>query len=90
MCGVYQRYDAYQALEKEAQAAKKGLFAAPSSVKVVRMVDLTGPANAQRAAAHLQQLQRSNKLDAIVENVYNAGRFKLRIPSVSHTLHPHH
>lgn len=76
-----ERYDVYQTLEKEAQAAKRGCFAAPNDVKIIRLVDLVGPANTQRALAHLQQLQRHAQVDAIVENVFNAARFKLRIPS---------
>lgn len=78
----FQRYDVYQTLEKEAQAAKRGCFAPPNAIKIIRLVDLVGPANTQRAIAHLQQLQRHAQLDAIVENVFNAARFKLRIPSV--------
>ncbi|CDJ43360.1 tudor / staphylococcal nuclease domain-containing protein, putative [Eimeria tenella] len=78
-----ERYDVYQQLEKEAQAAKRGQFAAAAAIKVVRLVDLMGPANAQRAVAHLQQLQRYPQIEAIVENVFNAARFRLRIPSQS-------
>ncbi|OEH74962.1 nuclease and tudor domain-containing protein [Cyclospora cayetanensis] len=78
-----ERYDQYQALEKEAQAAKRGCFAPPTAIKVVRIVDLVGPANTQRAIAHLQQLQRHSQVDAIVESAFNAARFKLRIPSQS-------
>ncbi|KAL8273573.1 hypothetical protein Esti_002500 [Eimeria stiedai] len=76
-----ERFDVYQSLEKEAQSAKRGLFAAPKDIKISRVVDLVGPGNTQRALAHLQQLQRHTHLEAIVENVFNAGRFRLRIPS---------
>lgn len=81
-----EKYDVYQTLEKEAQTAKRGCFAPPQDVKIIRMVDLMGPANTQRAIAHLQQLQRHALLDAVVENVFNAGRYRLRIPSQSLSL----
>ncbi|KAL8424541.1 hypothetical protein Efla_005647 [Eimeria flavescens] len=76
-----ERYDVYQTLQSEAQAAKRGVFAPPQEVKITRIVDLVGPGNTQRALAHLQQLQRHANLEAIVENVFNAARFRLRVPS---------
>lgn len=80
-----QEYEKYVELEQTAAQQKKGLHAPQQQWKIHRVIDLLGPANAQRANAYLQQLERIPRLDGIVEYVFGAARFKIRIPSVRKT-----
>ncbi|XP_058515623.1 LOW QUALITY PROTEIN: staphylococcal nuclease domain-containing protein 1-like [Ochotona princeps] len=74
-------YETYVELEKSAQQRRVGLHAPQQQWLTFRIVDLTGPANVQRAHAHFQQLERVPRLDCIVDYVFNASRYKLRVPS---------
>ncbi|PFH32935.1 nuclease and tudor domain-containing protein [Besnoitia besnoiti] len=74
-------FDKYMELEQTAIQQKKGMHAPQQQWKIHRVIDLLGPANAPRANSYLQQLERIPRLDGVVEHVFAAGRFKIRIPS---------
>lgn len=81
--GLCKEYEKYLEVEQQAVEQKKGLHAPQQQWKIHRVIDLLGPSNAQRANAYIQQLERIPRLDGVVEYVFGAARFKIRIPSVS-------
>lgn len=68
--------------EKEAADKKIGVHSPPSSAPKHRVNELLGAQNSQMAKGFEESLKRLNKIDGIVEHVFNGGRFKIRLPSV--------
>uniref|UniRef100_A0A0G4GWZ7 Uncharacterized protein n=1 Tax=Chromera velia CCMP2878 TaxID=1169474 RepID=A0A0G4GWZ7_9ALVE len=74
-------YDLMVELEKAASDKKIGVHGPEKAAPKHKINDLMGPANASRAKAFESSLARQPRLEAVVEHVFNAGRFKLRVPS---------
>jgi staphylococcal nuclease domain-containing protein 1 len=71
------RYDELVAAEAVAKAAKKGMHS-EKEFKKGTINDLTDP---RKAKSYSGSLMRAGTLKAVVEFVFNGGRFKLLIPS---------
>jgi staphylococcal nuclease domain-containing protein 1 len=71
------RYDELVAAEATAKDSKKGVHSG-KEIKKGAVNDLTDP---RKAKAYSGSLMRAGTLKAIVEYVFNGGRFKLLIPS---------
>ncbi|CEM37772.1 unnamed protein product [Vitrella brassicaformis CCMP3155] len=74
-------YDILVEKEKEAVEKKLGLHGDEKKAPKHRLNDLLGPQNSARARTFENSLVRLGKFDAVVEHVFNAGRYKLRVPS---------
>jgi staphylococcal nuclease domain-containing protein 1 len=66
------QYDQLVAAEAKAEAEKKGIWADKSADNVLRVIELQG--DAQRSKQFLPYLQRSKRINAIVEFVTSASR----------------
>lgn len=77
-----EHYDVFVLKEKEAAEKKKGLHGAADGAPKHRINELLGPQNSQMARSFAESLKRLEKIDGIVEHVFNGSRFKIRLPSV--------
>eukprot|EP00914_Ancora_sagittata_P026644 GHVO01052429.1.p1 GENE.GHVO01052429.1~~GHVO01052429.1.p1 ORF type:complete len:578 (-),score=101.04 GHVO01052429.1:132-1865(-) len=78
------RSECYEALleaETKAIKAKIGLHGADGKAVASKFDDLLGPLNAKRAAMFLDSLRNATIHDAMVDYVFNAGRYKIKLPS---------
>mmetsp|Transcript_45719 Transcript_45719/g.99269 ORF Transcript_45719/g.99269 Transcript_45719/m.99269 type:complete len:871 (+) Transcript_45719:76-2688(+) len=73
-------YDDMIEAEKLAKDKKAGIHSLKDP-PVHRVINLLGPNNSSRAKSFTESMKRSGQMDCIVEHVFNAGRFKLRVPS---------
>lgn len=83
-----ENFDVLVTKENEAMSQKKGVHGPPSNAIKYRINELLGPQNTKMARGFQESLKRLDKIDGIVEHVFNGSRFKIRIPSVrNRTIH---
>eukprot|EP00922_Rhytidocystis_sp_ex-Travisia-forbesii_P010570 GHVS01015479.1.p1 GENE.GHVS01015479.1~~GHVS01015479.1.p1 ORF type:complete len:881 (+),score=163.91 GHVS01015479.1:174-2816(+) len=75
-----ENFDVLLDLEKSTEEKAIGIYGPEKNMPKNRINDLLGPTNATRARAFEAQLTRYGRLEAVVEHIFNGGRFKLRIP----------
>eukprot|EP00921_Rhytidocystis_pertsovi_P011207 GHVQ01018087.1.p1 GENE.GHVQ01018087.1~~GHVQ01018087.1.p1 ORF type:complete len:928 (+),score=129.47 GHVQ01018087.1:195-2978(+) len=76
-----ENFDTLMEQEKVAEEQGLGVHGAEKNVPKHKINDLLGPSNTARARSFEDQLKRLPKADAVVEYIFNGGRFKLRLPS---------
>ncbi|VWU53250.1 conserved protein, unknown function, partial [Hepatocystis sp. ex Piliocolobus tephrosceles] len=74
-----ENYYHLQELEKEAEEKKVGRFS--PNVDIIKINNISGNENAQRARSFENVLNKFNNLNATVDFIYSANKYKLYIPS---------